>query len=34
MMLFTGSKRQSTLDFYEHAGYNNLDKAAFVQWLN
>lgn len=33
MMLLTGSKAQSTLDFYRHAGYNENDKTAFVQWL-
>ena len=33
MMLLTGSKHQSTLDFYEKAGYNSHDKTAFIQWL-
>ncbi len=33
MMLLTGSKEQATLDFYAHAGYNNTDKTAFIQWL-
>ena len=33
MMLLTGSKRQSTLDFYKNAGYNSNDKTAFIQWL-
>lgn len=33
MMLLTGSKEQSTLDFYERAGYNKNDKTAFIQWL-
>ena len=33
MMLLTGSKEQSTLDFYQHAGYNKNDKTAFIQWL-
>ena len=33
MMLLTGSKRPSTLHFYEHAGYNSNDKTAFIQWL-
>ena len=33
MMLLTGSKKQSTLNFYEKAGYNSTDKAAFIQWL-
>lgn len=33
MMLLTGSKSQSTLDFYKNAGYNSSDKTAFIQWL-
>ena len=33
MMLLTGSKKQSTLNFYEKAGYNSTDKTAFIQWL-
>ena len=33
MMLMTGSKKESTLHFYEQAGYNRADKTAFVQWL-
>ena len=33
MMLLTGSKRQTTLDFYRNAGYNSSDKTAFVQWI-
>lgn len=33
MMLLTGSKRESTLRFYENAGYNSSDKTAFIQWL-
>jgi len=33
MMLLTGSKLESTLKFYEHAGYNREDKTAFIQWL-
>ena len=33
MMLLTGSKSQSTLDFYRNAGYNSSDKTAFIQWL-
>ena len=33
MMLLTGSKRESTLKFYENAGYNKNDKTAFRQWL-
>ena len=34
MMLLTGSKRESTLNFYKNAGYNSGDKTAFVQWLD
>lgn len=33
MMLLTGSKEQTTLDFYTRAGYNCTDKTAFIQWL-
>ena len=33
MMLLTGSKDQSVLDFYMSAGYNKNDKTAFIQWL-
>ena len=33
MMLLTGSKEESTLNFYERAGYNRKDKTAFIQWL-
>ena len=33
MMLLTGSKKESTLRFYERAGYNSSDKTAFIQWL-
>lgn len=33
MMLLTGSKSESTLRFYERAGYNSIDKTAFIQWL-
>lgn len=33
MMLLSGSKMQSTLEFYRHAGYNSSDKTAFIQWL-
>jgi GNAT superfamily N-acetyltransferase len=32
MMLLTGSKDESTLKFYENAGYSNTDKTAFIQW--
>ncbi len=33
MMLLTGSKSDSTLNFYKKAGYNSDDKTAFIQWL-
>ncbi len=33
LMLLTGSKRESTLRFYERAGYNSKDKTAFIQWI-
>lgn len=33
MMLLTGSKQESTLNFYKNAGYNCEDKTAFIQWL-
>lgn len=33
MMLLTSSKDESTLKFYENAGYSNTDKTAFIQWL-
>lgn len=33
IMLMTGSKLDSTLRFYERAGYNQSDKTAFIQWL-
>ena len=33
MMLLTGSKKETTLRFYEKAGYNSTDKTAFIQWL-
>ncbi|MFT8887349.1 MAG: GNAT family N-acetyltransferase [Ethanoligenens sp.] len=34
IMLLTGSKLDSTLRFYERAGYNKQDKTAFIQWLS
>lgn len=34
IMLLTGSKLDSTLRFYERAGYNSNDKTAFIQWLD
>ena len=33
IMLMTGSREKSTLDFYRRAGYNSEDKTGFVQWL-
>jgi GNAT superfamily N-acetyltransferase len=33
IMLLTGTKKESTLKFYEKAGYNSNDKTAFIQWL-
>ncbi|MEA4862988.1 MAG: GNAT family N-acetyltransferase [Victivallaceae bacterium] len=33
IMLMTGSKRDSVLNFYEHAGYNRHDKTGFIRWL-
>lgn len=33
IMLLTGSKKESTLGFYERTGYNRHDKTAFIQWL-
>ena len=33
LMLMSGSKQDSTLNFYRKAGYNSEDKTAFVQWL-
>ena len=33
MMLLTGSKRETTLNFYGNAGYNSTDKTAFIKWL-
>ncbi len=33
MMLLTGSRKESTLDFYRKAGYNSNDKTAFIQWI-
>lgn len=34
LMLLTGSKEESTLNFYRKAGYNSNDKTAFIQWIN
>ena len=33
IMLMTGSKKDSTLGFYENCGYNRNDKTAFIKWL-
>lgn len=33
MMLLTGSKEESTLNFYRNADYNSSDKTAFIQWI-
>jgi len=33
IMLLTSSQKESTLNFYERAGYNRNDKTAFIQWL-
>lgn len=33
IMLLTGSKDESTLKFYEQAGFNSNDKTAFIQWI-
>ena len=33
IMLPTGSKEDTTLNFYRKAGYNSTDKTAFIQWL-
>lgn len=34
IMLLTGSKNESTLQFYKKAGYNSNDKTAFIRWLD
>lgn len=34
MMLLTGSREESTLNFYRNAGYNSSDKMAFIQWID
>lgn len=33
IMLLTGSKNESTLRFYERAGYNSNDKTGMILWL-
>lgn len=34
IMLLTGSKKESTLDFYRKRGFNSEDKTAFIKWLD
>jgi GNAT superfamily N-acetyltransferase len=34
IMLMTGSKQESTLAFYERAGFNRSDKTGFILWLD
>lgn len=34
IMLLTGSKEESTLNFYRNAGYSSSDKTAFIQWID
>ena len=33
ILLLTGSKQESTLNFYRRAGFNSEDKTAFIKWL-
>lgn len=33
MMLLTGSKKETTLQFYRNAGFHSEDKTAFIQWI-
>jgi GNAT superfamily N-acetyltransferase len=33
IMLMTGSKKESTLRFYERCGFNPEDKTGFIKWL-
>ncbi len=33
IMLMTGSKEKSILDFYEKCGFNSIDKTGFIKWL-
>lgn len=34
IMLLTGSKDESTLNFYRNTGYNSSDKTAFIKWID
>ena len=34
LMLLTGAKDKQTHSFYQKAGFNSVDKTAFVQWLD
>jgi len=34
VMLFTGSKDENVLKFYEKCGFNSRDKTAFIKWIN
>ena len=33
ILLMTGSKEESVLEFYRNAGYNSEDKTGFIQWI-
>ncbi len=33
LVLMTGSRLESTLNFYEHAGYDRTEKTGFIQYL-